>query len=76
MYAMYTIIKVSRQVGSYTYSVNFTLSVVMFRLYSGFFRRLERSGSGWYFMLFLPKTIFNLQDTSEIQFPLITVLDT
>ena len=44
MYTMYLIIKVGRQVGSYTYLVNFTLPVATFLLYSGFLRRLERGG--------------------------------
>ena len=44
MYAMRTVIKVSRQVGSCTCSVNFTLPVAMFCLYSGFFGWLERGG--------------------------------
>ena len=39
MYAMYTIIKVSRPVGSYTCSVNFTAPVATFYLYSGWKRR-------------------------------------
>ena len=72
--------KVGREVGSYTCSVNLTLPVVTFHLYSGFIRQLDRgdrlhvpqvvSGAQvGLLILFLLEMIFNSQGISEIQFP-------
>ena len=81
MYALYTVVKLSRQVGSYTWSVILPCCDV-----SPVFRLFQAVGEKWLsttcglrniggsFMLFLTEAIFNSQDTSEIQVSSISVL--